>query len=199
MTRRVPKQRSQLWALLATAFVITAGAVYVRPAPHRTSGSIPGAATDAVIERADNSRPPAPRFQATVLGTDRTLSQDQLARTVIVLEFWSSWCEPCRQEAGALKQAGRLLPANVQIVGDDVEDNAADALAALRRAGVTYPSLWDPHGSIARDYRVIGTPTIVFIDRGGRIMARALGSTSAATIMTLAGQALAAPARTSNP
>jgi cytochrome c biogenesis protein CcmG/thiol:disulfide interchange protein DsbE len=88
----------------------------------------------------------------------------------VVLNFWGSWCVPCRTELPILAASARAEGKRVHFVGVDLEDTRAGAQAFLRRYHVPYPSGFDPGDSVASRYAVGGTPTTVFIDsRGHRV------------------------------
>ncbi len=128
------------------------------------------------------ARPAAPQVTGTTLsGTSFQLSAERGA--VVVLNFWGSWCTPCREEApafGAL--ARRFSGTGVRFLGVDIRDNAASAEAFMRAFRISYPSLNDPSDAIALDFSgtvpPAGIPTTLVIDRSGRIAARIVGTAS---------------------
>jgi thiol-disulfide isomerase/thioredoxin len=128
------------------------------------------------------ARPAAPQVTGTTLsGTRFVLSADRGA--VVVLNFWGSWCTPCREEAPALGQLARNFAADgVRFVGVDIRDNPASAEAFMRTFRIGYPSLNDPNDAIALDFSgtvpPAGIPTTLVIDRSGRIAARIVGTVS---------------------
>ena len=95
----------------------------------------------------------------------------------MVLNFWASWCIPCREEAPLLTAAdGTYGPRGVRILGvvyQDSDDNARDF---MRRYGQTYPGLLDPDGRTAIDYGVFGIPETFFIDAPGVVRSRQVGA-----------------------
>src|SRR5450759_3778509 len=102
---------------------------------------------------------------------------------VVVINFWGSWCPPCRQEAPALGSlARRLRSRDVRFLGVDIQDNPSGAQAFMRTFSITYPSLNDPSDEIALAFRgtvpPAGIPTTLLIDRSGRIAARIIGGAS---------------------
>lgn len=128
------------------------------------------------------SRPATPRVSGTTL-TGAKLSLASYRGHVVVLNFWGSWCTPCRAEAPALAALDRhFRPAGVRFLGVDIRDTAAAAGAFRRNFGITYPSLNDPSDSIALGFRhtvpPAGTPTTLVIGRGGEIVARVVGQAS---------------------
>ncbi|MGO9078430.1 MAG: TlpA family protein disulfide reductase [Streptosporangiaceae bacterium] len=125
------------------------------------------------------SRPVAPDVRGTTL-TGQKLRLASYRGHVLVLNFWGSWCTPCREEAPALATlAQRLGPAGVRFLGVDVNDNVASALAFMHTFNISYPSLNDPGDMIALDFSgtvpLNATPSTLVIDRSGRVAARILG------------------------
>ena len=113
-------------------------------------------------------------------GSTLTRSQFSLASLrgkVVVVNFWGSWCAPCRAESAALVQvAGATASQGVSFVGVDERDTRTDALSFVRGHGVTYPSVFDADGSLAAAWPAASGPPYTFIiDRQGRIAARFLG------------------------
>jgi thiol-disulfide isomerase/thioredoxin len=85
----------------------------------------------------------------------------------VVLNFWGSWCPPCRAEMPALEAVHRALGDQVTFVGIDEEDTRPAALDFLHHVGVTYPSGFDGDGGVAQDaFHLNGTPTTYFLSRG---------------------------------
>ena len=93
----------------------------------------------------------------------------------IVLNFWASWCVPCRTELPAFRAAQRRLGDGVQFLGMSHQDSREDGLDLLERAGIGYPSGYDPKGDVATAYGLYGMPTTVFISADGRIVATRTG------------------------
>ena len=118
------------------------------------------------------------------------LSLSDLRGRVVVVNFWASWCGPCRIEQPDLNAAAALLPSDeVILVGVNIEDTEANALAHLREFAVPYPSLFDPVNDLAGRFDGIGArtiPTTLFLDREGRVAARLLGLASLGEVVGLA-------------
>ncbi|MFP5370202.1 MAG: TlpA family protein disulfide reductase [Actinomycetes bacterium] len=118
----------------------------------------------------------APSFDLERVGAegDRVRLADFAGRPVVV-NFWASWCVPCRKEMPALQAAAERLEGRVAFVGINHQDGRSPAAEFEQEVGVTYPSGYDPDGGVARDFGVVGLPTTVLIDARGRIVARTLG------------------------
>ncbi|HKP92158.1 MAG TPA: TlpA disulfide reductase family protein [Thermoleophilaceae bacterium] len=115
-------------------------------------------------------RPSAPGFELPRLGAPGRLSLASLRGKVVVLNYWASWCPPCRGESPVLERwHRRIAPKNATVLGIDVLDVDSDALAFARRYGLTYPSVRDGDGATRRDFGVSGQPETIVIDRRGRI------------------------------
>ena len=128
---------------------------------------------------------------AAALATGVTeLSLADLEGRIVIVNFWASWCGPCRIEQPDLNAVHALLPADeVVLVGVNIEDTQANALAHLEEFAVPYLSLFDPVNELAGRFRGIGARTIpstVIIDPEGRVAARLLGLTDAREIAALA-------------
>lgn len=96
---------------------------------------------------------------------------------VVVLNFWASWCPPCREEAPLLERWQRKLERQgATVVGVDVLDVSGDARAFIRRFGLTYPQLRDADGSNLKRFDIVGYPETIVLDRQGRIAATSRGT-----------------------
>jgi cytochrome c biogenesis protein CcmG/thiol:disulfide interchange protein DsbE len=95
---------------------------------------------------------------------------------VVVLNFWASWCGPCREESPLLDRWHRRLErSNALVLGVNVEDVRSDAEAFVRKHDLTFPSLRDREGTTARRFGVSGYPETLVLDRQGRIAAARRG------------------------
>ena len=101
----------------------------------------------------------------------------ELRGVAVVLNFWASWCGPCREEAPRLQRAWReqALPAGVLMLGLAMQDVRSDARAFIREFAVTYPNVRDPTNEVARRYGVTGLPETFFISAGGQIVGHVVG------------------------
>ena len=142
-----------------------------------------------------NSGPMAPKVSGSTL-TGGKLSLTAYRGRVVVLNFWGSWCAPCRAEAPSLAAlARRFQPAGVRFVGVDIRDNTAAAEAFLHDFGITYPSFSDPGDMIALAFHSTvppaGIPTTLVMGRSGRIAARIVGAASQPGLARIIQQAAA--------
>ncbi len=135
-------------------------------------------------------RRPAPTFTLSLFeGTTVRLS-DYRGKAV-VLNFWASWCIPCREEAPLLEAAWQALKdRDVLFLGVNIQDTEPAAKAFLREFSVTFPNGHDAEGKIAIDYGVYGIPETFFIDRQGRITAKVVGALGPENLVARTREAL---------
>jgi cytochrome c biogenesis protein CcmG, thiol:disulfide interchange protein DsbE len=120
--------------------------------------------------------PTAPAFTLERLDGRGTLSLASLRGQAVVLNFWASWCGPCKDEAPLLQAASRRWQGkDVAFVGIDVKDFRGDARDFLERYGITYPNVHDGKGSTIGRYGVTGYPETYFIDATGKVRYRIAG------------------------
>lgn len=134
------------------------------PAPHVVSDPLIGQ--------------PAPNFSLTMLRLDsrkNVLSLANFKGKPVVLNFWASWCEPCKEEAPLLESTWKQVQAqgkDVVFLGIDFEEASNDGLSFLQLYGITYPLLLDANGTVAIKYGVTSLPQTIFINRNGTVMSR---------------------------
>jgi len=119
---------------------------------------------------------PAPDFTLTTFkGT--TISLENLRGKPVVINYWASWCPPCRVEAPLLERTWRAYKKRGLIfIGVNIQDRKEDALNYIREFNITYPNGPDPTGEIAIDYGVSGLPVTFFVSRKGEVVRRWVGA-----------------------
>ena len=107
-----------------------------------------------------------------------TLQSDSFDGAVTVVNFWASWCGPCRAEQAELEKLyKRYAPQGVRFLGVNIRDEETNARAHLDEFGVTYPSVYNPDSTIAFKYRVLFIPTTFVLNRSGRVTWKIIGPT----------------------
>jgi thiol-disulfide isomerase/thioredoxin len=97
-----------------------------------------------------------------------TVSLAQFKGDVVMINFWASWCGPCRQEMPLLDNIYKQYKdMGFVLLGVNVEPDSHDANAWLKKTPVSYPILYDPRSQVSQLYRVQAMPTTVIIDRQG--------------------------------
>ncbi len=121
-----------------------------------------------------------------------------LAGQVVVINFWASWCVPCREEASTLQRfAQGTAGTGVQLIGVLYSDTRSNALDFRDEFGLTYPLVDDPDGRTAIDFGVRGVPETFIIGPDGRVMARLIGAIGPTTLDDVIRQVLAGQTYTS--
>ena len=137
-------------------------------------------------------KPPAPAFSLDVLWPravtwppalrralrDGRVDLRELRGRPLVINFWASWCGPCRDEAPTLNASARLHAGEVVFLGVDVQDLRGDALAFSREFGTPYVSVRDSGNGAYEDYGLTGVPETFYVDAAGRVIAHTPGAIS---------------------
>jgi cytochrome c biogenesis protein CcmG/thiol:disulfide interchange protein DsbE len=147
------------------------------------------------VAHSDAGRPQgtAPDFTLPKLAEPGELSLASFRGKVVIVNFWASWCVPCKQEAQDL-EAGyrRWRERGVVVVGVDSEDYAGDGRSFARRYGLTYPLVHEAGDSVKRRYGVSGYPESFFVDRRGSVVHYVIGPLTPETIDQYVRKALRA-------
>jgi cytochrome c biogenesis protein CcmG/thiol:disulfide interchange protein DsbE len=106
----------------------------------------------------------------------------ELRGAPVVINFWASWCVPCREEAPELARFDREMRGRARLVGVDFQDAKQDALAFVREFGWRFPNVRDPQGKLAARYGLAGLPTTYVVDGQGRIARVMTGAQTYATL-----------------
>ena len=135
--------------------------------------------------------PTAPSFDLPRLDRDGRLSLASLRGKAVVVNFWASWCEPCKEETPRLERAWqRYRDDGVVVVGVDAHDFKSDARRFMNRYRVSYPVVHDGKGSTLTRFGIVGFPETLFLDRGGKLVAWVQGPVSEEDLGRNIGRAL---------
>ncbi len=185
--RRLLRRLLQLIALTAVAGLL---ALLVWRVVHSGSGS-------AVVRAVSRGgKPMAPGFDLPVIwshsetwpGTLRKALADgridlrELRGHPVVINFWASWCIPCKREAPRFTAAARTYAGKVAFLGVDIQDFVSDAHRFLRRYETNYVSVRNGDGSVGSRYGITGIPETYYLDGRGRIVVHDLGEASPADL-----------------
>lgn len=177
---------SRLVALLAVLAVAAAGCT-VSGSSAADCERLPGVRA-GLCPIPPDARVAAPTAAGPVLGEDgEETSLEERRGQPVVVNFWGSWCGPCRTEQPELNEVAERYDGEVGFLGVDVQESAANGLAYVREFEPPYPSIHDPAGSYAATFDV-GTsamPTTLLIDADGRIAGRIVGATTGTELSSL--------------
>jgi cytochrome c biogenesis protein CcmG/thiol:disulfide interchange protein DsbE len=159
-----PRRNRILW--VSVAVLATAAVSGLAMTQGRTSGSrqVDRGGRVAATFTVENLRPGQP-----------AVSLQALRGKPVVVNFWASWCGPCRREMPAFEATHESLGDRVTFVGIDNKDFRDSALEFLNKTGVRYESGFDPDGNVAGRYGVLGLPATFFISPDGRVLESTTG------------------------
>jgi cytochrome c biogenesis protein CcmG/thiol:disulfide interchange protein DsbE len=125
----------------------------------------------------------APVFSLPVLGSTETMALSSYRGKPVVVNFWATWCVPCKQEHGLLLQAAARYGENVQFIGIVYQDTEEKIKAWLGSQGTAYPTLIDMGSRAAIAFGVYGVPETFFLDSQGIIVDKYAGPLPAAYLV----------------
>ena len=128
-----------------------------------------------IVALINNSPPPqvgdpAPSFEADLLRGDGDLALEDLRGKPVLINFWASWCVPCKDEAPMLRDAFERYGDQVAFVGVDIRDARSSALEFVERYDLDYQHVRDEDLAIYNDYGLTGQPETFFLDENGVIL-----------------------------
>lgn len=166
------------WILLASGLPLLALFAVLAWASVRSGGNPGGFGVNAEFGQVEVSEDQADDFSLELMSGE-TLTLADLRGKAVMVDFWSSWCPPCRQEAPVLAEVYleyENLP--VEFVGVDIWDVPAAAQEHIDRYNVPYPNGIDADGIIAINYGVTGLPEKFFISPEGMVVKKFVGPMS---------------------
>ena len=139
--------------------------------------------TTIASEVRKGKRPPVPSFSLPQLNASGNLASTSLSGKAGVINFWASWCIPCREEAPLLDDASRRWASRgVTVLGIDHQDFAGDARRFMRRYGMTYPNLVDKGDKLYTRFGLTGVPETFCFNRAGDVVAHVPGAVTRETL-----------------
>lgn len=162
------------WILIAVTVVLLGGWALV---------AARGLQRDSGVIRSPLLGRSAPEFRLPELDGVAAVDSATYRDQILVVNFWASWCVPCREEAPQLEAfAKRNSGRGVSLIGIVYNDDKKNARAFRQRFGLTFPQAVDPDGRTAIDFGVYGVPETYVMDRNGRVMAKLIGATTAGAL-----------------
>jgi peroxiredoxin len=152
-----------------TAFVVTVGVLLIGRAAVATEHLFEAMGMAKVAGKA------APDFTLPSIDGQQ-VSLQQYRGKVVFLNFWATWCIPCREEMPGLEQLHQKYQSEgLVVLAIDLKESAEQVKTFFQKHGLSFPSLLDQQGSVFRDYLVAGMPTTYLIGRDGKLFARGIG------------------------
>ncbi|MDP1808534.1 MAG: TlpA disulfide reductase family protein [Actinomycetota bacterium] len=162
--------------IFAALVVIAIGGTFIliKSTPKSTQVTPPPVNTPATPR-------PAPDFTIKLF-SGRTISlKDFRGKTPVVLNFWASWCPPCRAEAPTLAKVSKRYEGKVKFLGIAINDTRADSLAFMKEFGISYDNGPD-QSNIGASYGLTGVPETFWIDKRGQIVGHWIGAIDEANL-----------------
>jgi cytochrome c biogenesis protein CcmG, thiol:disulfide interchange protein DsbE len=126
---------------------------------------------------------PAPAFTLKSLDGAEEYSLEKLRGKAVVINFWATWCQPCKLEHPVLDWGANELKEQAVFLGVINGDTEENARAFIQKYGSAYPQLVDPNSSMSVDYGIAGVPETYFIDKAGIIRHKHIGPIDPQTLV----------------
>ena len=156
------QRRLRIVALVSGTVFVVAVALYGRA----HSDSLRRADLAAPI--AASKRIAAPALDEPTLAGGRVDLANMRGRPVVI-NFFASWCAPCKAEGSAFADAARAYKGRVQFVGVAIDDSRSGAISYTHRYGWNWPIVFDPHDHLVEPFGLLGKPTTFVLDSSGRV------------------------------
>ena len=118
---------------------------------------------------------PVPHFDLPALSGDERVAVADHVGKPMVINFWATWCVPCRTEAPLLERAAKRYDDRVVFIGVDVRDFSGDAKDFVEKHGLTYLIAYDGPAKLWEPWGITGLPATFFVDRNGTIIDHKVG------------------------
>ncbi len=183
------------WIILVSAVPVFALIALLSWASVKSASNPGGVAVNREFGQVGVDPKSAHQFSVELLD-GRTLALGDLRGKVVLLDFWASWCPPCRQEAAVLAEVYREYRGEaVEFLGINLWDRRQDALDFVEQFAVPYPNAVDSEGTIAINYGVRGLPEKFVIDQAGVVVKRFVGPMPADTLRAILDEVLKGAAK----
>ena len=176
-------QHRAFLSILVLLFAVSAGFSQTKAAA--TPSVKAGASATAQLEKYGFHIFPKPQdfpvFEVQALGTTssaiKTLKSDSFTGTITLLNFWATWCPPCKSEMPSIQKLETAMKGSAfRIVAISVGETEKTVASFISNAGYTYPVYLDPKGTVGASFASQGIPTTYILDKNGKAIAGIVGA-----------------------